>query len=195
MSPETGSLLLLLLICAGATALIPSTANLTDDKELLGRQPPGKPGRCPADVEFNVDGSTLQNECRRDGHCEGKMKCCFSGGRRQCLLPLDVKNNACPNSDDSVCIATIYAQLCQRDDQCQGTDRCCSFKCRAQCTPTVTVKPGSCLPTCAKCSFTRPKPKCNSDSDCKGKKKCCTTWCGMECTDPWSPKDDFLEEV
>ncbi|XP_040203984.1 whey acidic protein-like [Rana temporaria] len=198
MSPETGSLLLLLLICAGATALIPTTADPTEDKELLGMRPPGKPyekpGKCPANVKFPVDGSTLKNECRMDGDCKGKMKCCFSGGRRLCLLPLDVKNNACPYSDGSECITTKFSPWCQSDDQCQGTDRCCYYKCRAQCTPTVKVKPGLCPPT-RKCSFPLPKPKCKSDSDCKGKKKCCTPWCRLECTDPWTPEDYEFPEV
>ncbi|XP_040203989.1 WAP four-disulfide core domain protein 5-like isoform X2 [Rana temporaria] len=180
MSPETGSLLILLLFCAGATTLFPPTA----DPTLGILFPRVKPGKCPADVKFPVDGSTLDNGCKRDGDCNGKMKCCFWRGRRQCLLPLDVKNNACPYFDASVCITTKFVPMCQRDDQCQGTERCCYYGCRLQCTPTVTVKPGSCPIPVTRCAFPPPAPKCKSDSECQEKQKCCTPLCRQECTDP-----------
>ncbi|XP_077345441.1 uncharacterized protein LOC143989245 [Lithobates pipiens] len=192
MSPETGSLLLLLLFCAGATAVnILTTADPTEDKEALGaRFPPEKPGTCPADVNLLVVGSTLLNECKRDRDCKGKNKCCFSGGRRRCLLPLDVKQNACPYFVDSTCIMD-FVPLCQSDDQCQGTERCCYYKCSLQCMPTVKVKPGSCPIPRTRCAFPQPPPKCESDSDCQGKKKCCTPKCQQVCTDP----DPRSEEV
>ncbi|XP_077345444.1 uncharacterized protein LOC143989248 [Lithobates pipiens] len=186
MSPETGSLLLLLLFCAGATAVNHLTpADPTEDEEDLGVLfPQGKPGTCPADVNLPVDGSTLEKKCKRDGDCKGKKKCCFSGGRRRCLLPLDVKQNACPYFDDSVCINTKFAPLCQRDDQCQGTERCCYYKCRLQCTPTVKAKPGKCPIPRTICAFDPLPPKCESDSECQGKQKCCTPRCRRECTNP-----------
>ncbi|XP_040203999.1 keratin-associated protein 10-7-like isoform X3 [Rana temporaria] len=191
MSPETGSLLLLLLFCAGATAVNLTTAHPSADKEASGtpilRE---KPGKCPANVDFPVDGSTLKKECKRDRDCKLELKCCFSGGTQRCLLPLDAKENSCPYFNKSQCVRIKPApQECHRDDQCQGTERCCFYQCRLQCTPTVkAVKSGTCPVPSTLCAISPssppPKPLCTSDNDCPGEKKCCTPKCRQECTDP-----------
>ncbi|XP_077345432.1 uncharacterized protein LOC143989238 isoform X3 [Lithobates pipiens] len=144
-----------------------------------------KPGTCPTNVDYPVEGSMFQNDCAIDQDCQDTRKCCFSGGRRQCLLPLQAKENACPLFNTLECITVRPSPTeCHSDDQCQGTERCCYYWCRNQCTPTVTVKPGKCLISVANCTHPPPPPTCMRDSDCLGNKKCCIPECGIECSDP-----------
>ncbi|XP_072264808.1 uncharacterized protein [Pyxicephalus adspersus] len=147
-----------------------------------------KPGTCPADVDYpRCEGSTLgmENECGIDKKCQGKKKCCFSGCRRRCLLPLDAKENPCPYHNDTECIHVKPAPFeCHEDKQCQGTDRCCNKNCRLQCVPTMKEKPGKCPIPITRCAYPPPPPKCLSDHSCPGNLKCCTPKCGLECTKP-----------
>ncbi|KAM4772437.1 uncharacterized protein WCC33_004149 [Rhinophrynus dorsalis] len=148
-----------------------------------------KPGTCPLDVSYPTCGTNptgFVSDCKNDNDCDGKEKCCYSGCRYRCLLPLEEKVDACPYFNASICITMrpLPAQ-CSNDNQCQGTDRCCCFSCRHQCTPTIKVKTGQCPPIKVKCAADPPKPKfpCQQDSDCLGKKKCCD-FCGKQCVDP-----------
>ncbi|XP_040204008.1 antileukoproteinase-like [Rana temporaria] len=182
MSPQTGSRLLLLLFCAGAIAVGLTTAHPTEDQEDLDTS---KPGTCPANVDYPDEGSMLQNTCTTDQDCQDTRKCCYSGGRRQCLLPLDAKEDSCPIFNPLECVTVKPARSeCHSDDQCQGTERCCNYWCRMACTPTVPVKPGTCPISLVHCEYPPPTSTCQIDSDCLGNQKCCIPECGLACSDP-----------
>ncbi|XP_069584681.1 WAP four-disulfide core domain protein 8-like [Ranitomeya imitator] len=141
-----------------------------------------KPGTCPLDVDYPTCNPTVDYvpECRTDKECKGPRKCCWSGCRKCCLLPLQPKLNPCPYFDHSICIRVrpLPAE-CHNDNQCQGTDRCCCANCRRQCTPTEKVKPGQCPAPKKKIIAT----SCTKDHDCIGDKKCCKEK-GLKCVKP-----------
>ncbi|XP_075450826.1 uncharacterized protein LOC142491894 [Ascaphus truei] len=175
MSSAAGSLLLGLVLCSvGIWAGYPRGRVLLQLKE--------KPGTCPRDVyEPRCELVKIPSECERDGDCKGTRKCCYSGCRSRCLLPLEDKTGSCPYFDSSSCMYSRPDE-CDSDDQCPGSDRCCCFDCGLQCVPTERVKPGQCPPI-QECFAKPPKPRCKKDSDCAGKKKCCEL-CGKKCVDP-----------
>ncbi|XP_075057138.1 uncharacterized protein LOC142143310 [Mixophyes fleayi] len=184
MSPVTGSLLLLILCYVGSSAIDAAT---TEPPKSELKPGPGvilpieKLGACPADVDYptcDTPGVNKTADCASDKYCEGKRKCCFSGCKLRCLLPVEPKMNSCPYFNHSICIyARPAPPNCQRDEQCQGTERCCCFNCGRQCTPTV--KPGQC-PVKKVYKELLLRPRCQTDNDCDGKEKCC----GKKCVAP-----------
>ncbi|XP_075716881.1 uncharacterized protein LOC142758994 [Rhinoderma darwinii] len=175
MSPVVSLLLLL------ALSYVSTVERYRPETELAE-----KPGTCPADVDYPTcqDSMIYKNECDIDQDCEGKSKCCYSGCRKRCLLPLEDKMNPCPYFNHSICIyARPLPPDCHTDNQCPGSDRCCCFNCRHQCTPTVKVKPGQCPAPKKKCPKILPEAECKTDSDCSDNKKCCDQ-CGQKCVSP-----------
>uniref|UniRef100_A0A803J454 WAP domain-containing protein n=1 Tax=Xenopus tropicalis TaxID=8364 RepID=A0A803J454_XENTR len=150
-----------------------------------------KAGECPADVDSPVCNGTLRAKCNRDSRCDDKAKCCFSGCRNRCRLPLEDKNTMCPYFDASKCpLKNSTINECYSDVQCQGSERCCCFNCRRECTPTVRVKPGQCPAVSGKCPAVTPKPACRTDDDCDGSKKCCQS-CGSKCLEPEKERQGY----
>ncbi|XP_075451345.1 porwaprin-b-like [Ascaphus truei] len=121
MSPTAGSLLLGLVLCS-----VGIWAAVTPVK-------PVKTGVCPQNVDYpTCDVASFVPECNTDANCTGTKKCCYSGCRKRCLLPLKkVKNSFCP-------YASFLPDECHADDQCQGSDKCCK-KCRSLCTPASEI--------------------------------------------------------
>ncbi|MEE6514034.1 hypothetical protein FKM82_021953, partial [Ascaphus truei] len=150
-----------------------------------------KPGTCPRDVdETDCRLVKFAPECESDSNCNGTMKCCYSGCRKRCLLPLEDKKDSCPYFNSSVCRGVLpLRDQCFTDDQCPGSDRCCCFNCRHMCLPTELVKPGQC-PAVERCPVHLPNTKCQKDSECAGKKKCCKS-CGNKCVDPETVRSGY----
>ncbi|XP_040282883.1 WAP four-disulfide core domain protein 3-like isoform X1 [Bufo bufo] len=150
-----------------------------------------KPGTCPADVDYpRCDNPAIHYlpDCNQDQDCEGEKKCCFSGCKNRCLLPLQVKKDSCPYFNHSICVHVRPSPSeCHSDDQCQGTDRCCCSGCNRRCVPTVTVKPGQC-PAPKKTCFKIDSAQCKTDSSCTRNKKCCDR-CGLKCVTPEQEHD------
>ncbi|KAG8431321.1 hypothetical protein GDO86_019065, partial [Hymenochirus boettgeri] len=143
-----------------------------------------KPGRCPVDVDFPRCEKPKDPECSDDSRCPGKSKCCFSGCKNRCLLPLEDKLDSCPSFDASQCVLKVPVPgECYTDDQCPGAQRCCCYNCRHQCMGTVKVKSGQCPSPSRWCPVVENKTECRTDADCSENKKCCKS-CGQKCVNP-----------
>ncbi|OCT56670.1 hypothetical protein XELAEV_18004589mg [Xenopus laevis] len=162
-----------------------------DDGNEFVHRPRVKPGECPADVDSPICKVKLFPKCRWDFRCPDKAKCCFSGCRKRCRLPLEDKNNMCPYFDASKCLLkSSTLDECSSDQQCQGSERCCCFNCRRECTRTITVKTGQCPAVTTKCPAETPQPECKTDDNCKGSAKCCE-FCGRKCLEPEKERPGF----
>ncbi|KAG8431318.1 hypothetical protein GDO86_019067 [Hymenochirus boettgeri] len=156
--------------------------------------PPLKPGKCPADVDYSNCDNLKYTRCSRDIDCESSEKCCPYGCAKICRLPVQEKNATCPFFDASRCpYMNALPNECYSDDQCPGTERCCCFNCRRQCTRTQRVKPGQCPPAALNCPAVLPKPNCTTDADCKENQKCCDS-CGRKCVEPEKERDGFCPQ-
>ncbi|XP_040204006.1 antileukoproteinase-like isoform X1 [Rana temporaria] len=137
MSPETGSLLLLLLLCAGVTAVNLTTAGPTNDKEALAV----KSGTCPAPVTICGISPSLPRPkplCTSDNDCPGKQKCCKPNCRRECTDPLPLeKPGFCPPPYVN-CRFPIPPPQCDSDSDCYGNKKCCSLRCYPECINPFT---------------------------------------------------------
>lgn len=153
-----------------------------------------KPGVC-----LKVDAinpklcKSMKNECKLDGDCYGRLKCCFNGCFNECSsAPTQrPKRGECPLADNippENCSDTT--DKCDDDSQCPGRDKCCATGCLQECiTPPIKKKPGECplndYISPELCEVT--EDRCQEDEDCKGRDKCCATGCIKECITPPLP--------
>ncbi|XP_031757822.1 WAP four-disulfide core domain protein 12-like [Xenopus tropicalis] len=91
---------------------------------------------CPMDVDYprcGIDPIAGKPQCQTHTDCKGAERCCFSGCRKRCLLPLLDKSGPCPPFNETLC-TDPGGQLpeCHRDEQCPGATRCCK-RCRWEC--------------------------------------------------------------
>ena len=153
-----------------------------------------KPGVC-----LKVDAinpklcKSMKNECKLDGDCYGRLKCCFNGCFNECSsAPTQPpKRGECPFAEyipPENCSDTT--DKCDDDSQCPGRDKCCATGCLQECiTPPTKKKPGECplndYISPELCEVT--EDRCQEDEDCKGRDKCCATGCIKECITPPLP--------
>ncbi|KAM4606810.1 uncharacterized protein O3C94_023166 [Discoglossus pictus] len=186
MTPAVGSILLGLVLCSVVTWAIDKGGCIEE-----------KPGVCPVDVLYpRCSGATekVKPECNTDKDCKGAMKCCFSGCRQRCLLPLADKMDSCPYYNTTQCmLIRPMPDECHSDNQCQGSFRCCCFSCRRQCMATVKVKPGQCPAKKKLCPAIAAKDTCQNDGQCLNKMKCCDQ-CGKKCVSPVSEHAGYCPE-
>ncbi|XP_053566938.1 WAP four-disulfide core domain protein 5-like [Bombina bombina] len=134
MTPVSGTVLLGLVLCIMVTC----AAKTTEQRAVRVRV---KRGICPLDLDYpKCDPATMTEraQCQTDRDCPGQRKCCISGCRSRCVLPL--QQGGCPAYDPSICIYTKpLPNECHRDDQCPGAQRCCCLNCRRQCIGSQRV--------------------------------------------------------
>ncbi|MEE6516179.1 hypothetical protein FKM82_025426 [Ascaphus truei] len=84
-----------------------------------------KPGSCPLLLLFALGKCDV--ECRSDGECAGKLKCCETGcSGTYCQMPND-KPGSCPwvNREQPCDRRT----LCRTDSYCDADLKCCRTRC------------------------------------------------------------------
>ncbi|XP_053317092.1 whey acidic protein-like isoform X2 [Spea bombifrons] len=99
--------------------------------------------RCPLDVDYprcGIDPVSGESECWTNRDCKRRQKCCFSGCRKRCLVPLKAKTGSCPPFNLSLCSHENYLpHECKDDEQCQGSSKCCK-RCRYECTTMMALR-------------------------------------------------------
>ncbi|XP_044147281.1 antileukoproteinase-like [Bufo gargarizans] len=126
MAPVTGSLILLILCCAGALA----------DNHDKPPQPSEKPGRCPLSKQIFCN-PPPPYDCNSDKECDGNLKCCRQGCNKSCTAPIIdpiiEKPGTCPSPWFVCPHDDVPFKICTVDSDCTGNRKCCNIKCRQQC--------------------------------------------------------------
>ncbi|XP_044147266.1 omwaprin-c-like [Bufo gargarizans] len=123
MAPVTGSLILLMLCCAGA---------LEDYYDEPTPSPPEKPGKCSLDPLINCALTIIAEKCKSDYDCYGKQKCCRTLCTRLCIHPIKETPGTCPPVPLTVCSSEMPPGICEVDSDCPGKQKCCVI-CSSQC--------------------------------------------------------------
>ncbi|XP_040282871.1 WAP four-disulfide core domain protein 2-like [Bufo bufo] len=124
MAPVTGSLIVLILCCAGALA------------DIIDKPPPPseKPGRCPPSPQIFCNPTPL-DQCASDTECTGNQKCCRLGCNKSCTVPIIEKPGICP-PPWFVCSPVSSDRplgQCEVDSDCAGNKKCCVRTCTPEC--------------------------------------------------------------
>ncbi|XP_044130487.1 perlwapin-like isoform X2 [Bufo gargarizans] len=118
MAPVTGSLILLILCCAGALA------DYYDEPPRL----PEKPGQCPLEPLAESPPNISPDRCKSDDDCYGKQKCCRVRGARRCINLIVEKPGTCPPPLTD-CPSDLPPGICKVDSDCPGKQKCCFINC------------------------------------------------------------------
>ncbi|XP_033108270.1 zonadhesin-like [Anneissia japonica] len=94
-----------------------------------------KEGVCPKITITRWDQTICLAECSVDTDCIDTKKCCSSGCRRTCVMPLPtntVKKGLCPIVQPrATCQSNV--DICGVDNECTGNKKCCYNGCHMEC--------------------------------------------------------------
>ncbi|XP_030054430.1 WAP four-disulfide core domain protein 8 [Microcaecilia unicolor] len=172
-----------------------SSRQCQDDEDCFGNSKccgdtcqdpePEHPGFCPNDLRSNDQYSSeipLAPLCKCDSECQSNEKCCFFGGRKQCVKALAEKPGMCP-AIMAKCLPPLPAPKCFNDGNCPQTQKCCTL-CGRVCMTPAQEHDGVCPPhlgASQPCRYNSSAPTCSHDWHCATDEKCCFSGYMKQC--------------